>query len=152
MKKIILSCYVIALFLGGLMTYMIKSYHPQKVKEQVAPDYVLLGSKEENKDTLTFVEYDKGLFLSDSTVLKHKEGMLATPKVVSEVTMAILEDYYPHDLVQFNYPYYIYKGMFGWNVRGTCEYNKKMDYMYLHVGLMVGLQRSNGMLILRWKS
>lgn len=148
-KSIILPfCYIIAVVLGCMTTYMVKSYHPSKNKKKIVPDYVHMGNEEEK---LNFVEYSKGLYLSDSTVLKHKEGMLATPKVVSEVALAILEDYYPLDLVQFNYPYYISKGMFDWFIRGSCEYNIEKDCMYVHVGLIVKLQRSNGMVIARCK-
>lgn len=116
------------------------------MKKRVAPDYILLGNKVE-EDTLDFVEYDKGLFRSDSTVLRHRKGLLETPKVVSEVTLAILEDLFSQELVEFNYPFYIYKGMFEWRIEGTCQYSMiDEDCMYFGGSLVLELQRSNGMI------
>lgn len=145
--KIVL--YVVSFLLGGLYTYLnINDFH-RKNKEKPVIDYVYEGK---SKEMLNFKKYSKDLFLSDSTVLKHKEGILATPKVVGEVAFAVLENVYSYNLAKFNYPYHIYSDVYTWNVYGTCGYSLKENEMLLGGAVRINIQRSNGMVTFIYKS
>lgn len=136
------TLYLVMVILGCLLSFFKLNGFQYKSKKNAVADYIYKGHSTEK---LNFKEYHKGLFLSDSTVLKHKEGMLATPKVAGEVAFAIFEDVYSYDLAKFNYPYHIYKTVYSWNIYGTCSYNMKKEEFYFGVGLNTYIQRSNGM-------
>lgn len=138
-----MALYAIAVLLGCVFADFSINGFQQKSTQKVVADYVFKGCC---KEKINFKEYRKGLFLSDSTVLKYKEGILGTPSIAGQVAFALVEDRYSYDEAKFRYPYVIYSDIYSWNISCTSRYSLKDDEILLGT-LGLSLQRSNGMLI-----
>lgn len=142
-KKI--SLYAVAVVLGGLLAFSCTNGFQRKNNKKKVSDYIYTGN---SKEKLKFKEYHKGLFLSDSTVLQYREGILATPKVAGEVAFIILTDFYSYDIAKINLPYNIYKNIYTWDIKGTCLYSAEKGHLYFDAGRSIMINRSNGMIVI----
>lgn len=129
----LLGCFVAYCFTG----------QPQDFFKSHSEEWIDKGGKNEK---LPYKEYEQGLMMSDTSVIKTDQPFIDDPILAGKIAVAIFEDKGVSTRLQLNYPFAINKDVYSWFIYGLCDCEGgDTTVIYLDLQKYMFMDRSNGM-------
>lgn len=145
LKSFLLYIIYICIFLAGGSVSRFLSKHQQCFLDK---DTVTWIDKGYICQTIPFKNDSVGLLVCDKSILDSDTALINTPELAGKISVAILEDYFSPITVHRNYPFFIYKDIYSWDIEGTCQ-NIEDDEstVYLDLAKEININRKDGMVM-----